>query len=269
MENKHLPKDSGPLSLAEMLAYLEGRLSPEATAEMDAHLATSPEDVLALEALTIELEEGSLDADGIRLAETDFLAALGEVEGTPASLSKTAAPESPVIPLKKARSFRAWWAVVAAILILAIPAVLLWPRGMSGGEAFNTYFEPYENVVTARAGSTPTDTRIRLGLEAYDAFLYEEASRQFQKRLAEDATDLYASLYGGISLLALDQPEAAIPPLSFVADGNSAMQQQGIWYLALAHLQLGQEADARKRLNALASGKGKYPKRARALLADL
>lgn len=260
-----------PLTLAEMLAYLNGELSPEATAAMDARLAAHPEDVAALEALVLELEVGKTSPDAIAEQESQFLAALENLEDDAPVRSRhddPAAQAAEIAPAKTGRRLRTWWPIAAAIAILAVPAFLLLPRSISPETAFKTYFEPYENVVNVRA-STPMDPRIRRGFEAYDASLFEEAAAQFEARLAEDSTDLYANLYGGISLLAIGDTEAAIPLLGYVGNGNNSLQQAGKWYLSLAILRSGDKSLAEKHLDELARSKGKYPDLARALLEDI
>jgi tetratricopeptide (TPR) repeat protein len=80
--------------------------------------------------------------------------------------------------------------------------------------------------------------------------------------------DARASFYRGVSLLRLGRPEDAVPLLGAAAESGPA-PEGARWYLALAHLQSGNEAAALRELDAVAGEGGANALEAARLAAEV
>lgn len=158
----------------------------------------------------------------------------------------------------KVRSLRTWYAAAATILLL-LAAGYWWTMRSPDFNAETAYaeaFSPYANELSGRSmgNTTPIDTMdatLAAALLAYDRRDYGTAADSFAVYL-RPAPAAAPSLYYGISLLADEQPNAALNILSELqSDPNYGDPAR--WYAALAQLRKGDVTAARSSLAAIAN----------------
>lgn len=164
--------------------------------------------------------------------------------------------------------FTKYWAVAAAVLIVAIVAVyFMVPRNASTPEAlYAEYFMPYEDVMSVRDGSDPLLTE---ATHFYNNKEYTAAAERFQNYVAENEDDLNAQFYLGLSLMESGKEEDGIDALALVINGNGLLKEQAEWYRALAYLKLGDVESCKKHLDEINHEGHDYQGKAASLLSDL
>ena len=240
-------------------AYLRGELSLEETATLEKHLAVDVSlkeqfDELqeiqqgirfsALEVLgknlvdwerSASIQKGGLEqevSDMIRLEKSREL--LGEIRGFEAEASETT-------PIKVRRIQPYWWGVVASFAIV----VGLWyvsiPSTKKSNETlFAEYFEPYPANMIKR-NTVKIDSSM-LGYIAYEREDYKKAIE-----LLSTQTDTISQFFLGVAYLGNGQAMEALVALDSFDRQGVILEDQVIWYKALAHLKLG-EIDKGKEL---------------------
>ncbi|MEM1358541.1 MAG: hypothetical protein AAGF89_10090 [Bacteroidota bacterium] len=174
--------------------------------------------------------------------------------GATAGAEKVAKQQTPA----KVSSLRPWYAAAAAILLL-LAAGYWWTTQTPAFNPEAVYaeaFSPYANELSGRSMGTPAtmdsmNATLSAALLAYDRRDYGTAADSFAVylRLAPAAAP---QLYYGISLLADEQPTAALNalrPLQSDPDYGDPAR----WYAALAELRTGEIVAARNRLSAIAN----------------
>jgi hypothetical protein len=211
-------------------------------------------------------------------SRSESLDSLSEISGSAAGAKE--------VPLKgkegaKVRHLGKYFAAAAAILLL-IAAGSWWisqQNAVSPEQLYAEAFTPYANDLSERTmggGEPATATDLDEALLAYDRRNYAAAAEGFGRYLAAPPTSPAPAaepekiqLYYGISLLANNQPEAAITELEALMN-DPATGPPAAWYRALAQLRLGRGAEARAALTAVAEDKNSaFRNKAVALLRSI
>ena len=164
-----------------------------------------------------------------------------------------------------------WWAVAAAVLLVAALSVWLLrdtpDASAPPAQASRYLFMGRENALLGK--DTVTQATLQDAYEAYDALDYAAAAPVLLSRegIAADSLSL---LYGGVARLNLGETEAAIAalegllPSSYYEDFLPEIN----YYLGEAYRAAGREDDARERLALAAAEPGKFGEAARAALEE-
>ena len=149
--------------------------------------------------------------------------------------------------------------MAASLLVLLSVAIwLLRSDGLpstSPQALFETHFEPYRPPISERGENAGSSSWAR-GMEAYQAKNYNVAIPSLLTALSENqAPDYLVQFYLGQSLLAMQPPDATTALAAFeeVLKEESLYQQAAKWYMALAHLHLGNRDVAIQILEELAA----------------
>lgn len=245
-------------TLAQMRAYLEGKLAPEQVQRLEADLASDPLLAGAMERLESELDRQARSPEELAALEDAF---------------RQAIPRQAT----QQRSRPLWQPVaLAAVLAVLLGTVYLTQFAASPADTdalFAEHFSPYEDLITQRGEAE--NSFLTLAMAAYNEEDYERANSIF-KILCGDlpdsrqVTEPINYLYYANSLLAAGNTQAAIEQLSKLEKrGEAAMSPVVMWYSALAYLKAGKTEDATRYLNALMAEGGGYGKRAEEVLGEL
>ena len=129
------------------------------------------------------------------------------------------------------------YGLVAASVLILIGFSWLWLRNPSINTAnlFESYYQPYRNVVQPIVRS---DNKVNLRLQAFEAYeigSYETALNYFNEIL-EDGLDSDLLFYKAMTELQLGSTKNAIKTFESIPKISSRLETQYYWYLALAHL---------------------------------
>lgn len=147
---------------------------------------------------------------------------------------------------------RTWLTAASIAVIVGLGSWLVFFNSSTADtqQLYSTNFHPYENVVhPIERGETLEDLKNKAFI-AYEDGAYEEALDLF-KRLEAEQQDPYIDFYTGIVQMQLNQHEAAIVSLEGYLGKNGQLQDRTLWYLALAHLKLGDIDKTKERLHEL------------------
>ena len=144
------------------------------------------------------------------------------------------APQARRIPMR-------WVMGIAASLALLITAIFLFRPQQ---DPFVAYFEVYPTTFLTRYDTT--NQMILAATQAYNDGSYKDAITQLENLIQTNSNDLRYPFYLGLSHLASEAPDKAIPYLTQVAEepGN-LLQEQARWYQALAYLRVGKSEQAK------------------------
>ncbi|MEM9337650.1 MAG: hypothetical protein AAGA66_02915 [Bacteroidota bacterium] len=150
---------------------------------------------------------------------------------------------------KRGKLFR--YAIAASITfcLLSVSFSLFRHATPSSKELFQTYFEPYPNVISTR-GETPSDY-----WNHYDNGDFKGAYEAFPQHSENDTINFYL----GITLISLNRFDEAIGALNRL-DETSRYQELKNWYMALAHLGADQSQEAVEFLKMITPNDRNYEK---------
>lgn len=217
--------------------YLDGRLSEEARAELEARLDTDDELAQAF-ALRRDMDR-HLRKQEKRAQLKATLAELGE------EFFQAEAPAAKPAEAKRIPLHRRWYAYAAAILLVATVSVVLYLNLRPG--LYEQYAQHAPLALTVMSADTDA-----LGAQAEQAFNdghYENAYVLLQNYVSTNPENNLARLYLGISALEtnrLEEAQSIFNQLKTEAGGQWA--DYGQWYLALAYLKRGDKAACRAEL---------------------
>lgn len=181
----------------------------------------------------------------------------------------------------KIRRLGRYYAAAAAILLLvAAGSWWIFQQNNPSPEAlYADAFSPYANDLSAwtMGGNEPTTlTELDQATLAYDRGDFAAAAEGYGRYLTAPPTSTAPApapakirLYYGISLLAANQPEAAIKELEALVN-DPVHGPPATWYQALAALRLGRLAEARTTLTAIANDEtSPFSSKAKRLLRNI
>lgn len=181
----------------------------------------------------------------------------------------------------KVRRLGRYYAAAAAILLL-VAAGSWWitqQNTLTPESLYAEAFSPYANDLSGRTMGSDgpmTATILDEASLAYDRRDYAAAAEGFGRYLIAPPTSPEPAaapekvrLYYGISLLAANQPEAALTELETLMN-DPANGPPAAWYHALAQVRLGRLAEARIELTAIANDENSaFSSRAKGLLLTI
>ncbi|NRA93443.1 MAG: tetratricopeptide repeat protein [Psychroserpens sp.] len=158
----------------------------------------------------------------------------------------------------KGSSFKFRYGVVASALIL-IGFSWLWLRNsaIDTADLFESYYQPYRNVVQPIVRS---DNRNDLRLQAFEAYengSYDSALNYFNEIL-EVSLDSDILFYRAMTELQLGNTKNAIKTFESIPDISSRLEAQYYWYLALAHLKDNNIEQTKQHLKKLNNRDGPF-----------
>jgi len=212
-----------------------------------------------------------------------FAARFGEAKEDANVRDSVGTKEIPLPGKAKARVRRLgrYYAAAAAILLL-VAAGSWWvsQQDTVGPETlYAEAFSPYANDLSTRTmgGDEPSSlTDLDRANLAYDRRDFATAAEGYGRYLTALSTSNAPApapekvrLYQGISLLAANQPEAAISTLEALLN-DPANGPPAAWYRALAQVRLGRLAEARTALTTIANNENSpFSKKAERLLRNI
>lgn len=172
--------------------------------------------------------------------------------------------ESPLFESKKL-----WFGLAASVLVLfVIGVVLFWIRShQSEEELFQSYFQPYNDVLTTRS-ETSIDQKIYLGMAYYRDSEYDLAIQVLEEIESDTQGGELISFYLGICYLASGSTSQAIETLDKLSQ-NEMLKEQSQWYKALALIRDGQRSKAREILVRISQAQTLYSNQAQNLIDQL
>lgn len=103
-------------------------------------------------------------------------------------------------------------------------------------DLFNSYFIPYENLITVRSSKT-RDKVLQEAMSYYTVKDYSSAAKLFKKYLIQNPENHLILLYLGISFLAAGKYTNASTSFNKILKSkNSLLSDEVKWYLALTNL---------------------------------
>ncbi|TAE49483.1 MAG: hypothetical protein EAZ89_14160 [Bacteroidetes bacterium] len=251
MNGKH-PDEA--LSLETMIAFLEHRLSPAETEEVEHILKGNPLYIQALESLGQALEEDPSAKERI----LRYRAIAGEeIEKRSEALPKDSTG------LKAGSG--SWLAVAATVLLLLLPAGYFLLRPPLADRLAASYLEPFSEESRGNKGpaeESPANWATAFG--AYEARQYPAAATAFRDLAAQalsPAEAEQAKLYQGVSELLAGDAAAAERSLTALTAGEEA-GEAARWYLAWALLKQNKNAAATAAFENIAAQPGEYAEKA-------
>jgi len=159
------------------------------------------------------------------------------------------------------------WKVAAVILVFAATIFtvnLLIQRNSNTSERiFDKYYEPYQKNLSNRSAGNHF-TNLHLAFQAYKNKQYQEAITFFDKVLSMDSTVLF---YKGIASIECGDYITALNSLvQLTGDSTNQYYIQSHWYIALTWLKLDQPENAVPHLTWLVKNNRYYGKKAASIL---
>lgn len=149
-------------------------------------------------------------------------------------------------------NLRPWLAAASIALILSLSTWMFYFNSseINQNELYAANFAPYDNVVhPIERGNEIADLKTRLfsAYEAQDYKLWLTLTAQMTAKQKDD----YIDFYSGIVYMQLENHEKAIPLLKGYINGDGELNDRATWYLALAHLKLGDISKSKEALEIL------------------
>jgi len=166
----------------------------------------------------------------------------------------------------KLKPMMAWSLGIAAIIVLAVVTISIWPAKPKPEELFAQYFEPYPNVVMPLVRGTVDTSQAQLAFQQYETANYHAALRTFQKTELTQKEQLF---YVGICYLILQQSDDALTSFKLYQEQSISPTLPVDWYTALAYLQKNEIEQARSLLEKLSRGNTGFQPKATKLLQKL
>ena len=166
-------------------------------------------------------------------------------------------------------------AAAVAVLIAIVGGSVWWFQQSSPGSVAAKHFEPYPNHITQHyRGANENDKNPVLikAMNSYSAKEYEQAMGHLESLINQRGGSALTHFYLANSYLAEKQTKEAIEHFEKAEDKGlpEDFQLPNQWFKALAHLQSGEKAKARKMLNRLQQAPSDfYQKAVRDLKKDL
>ena len=142
----------------------------------------------------------------------------------------------------KSTSTVGWMKIAASIMLLAVVGMGFYSQKFSNDNLYKDAYSPANDYITNMDADL---TSIEKALELYNTKQYPEAVGAFTTIELSEPQNQIAKFYLGQSLLQMDQMEQAIKTLDKV---SGDYWSEAKWYVALALLKQGKEAEAKKIL---------------------
>lgn len=248
-----LSEPNGHLNEEGIALFAEGLLFPAVYARIPAEVSRHVEECMECKLKIMEL------ADIIR--EDD------ETMKQIASGISHKETHGPVKDKKLKTRWMLWIAAAATVIVLAGLYLFLKPIPKSVGEKlFADNFEPYQNLITVKGAGKP----LAEAMYYYDLKMWDSAILYFERIQPDEADTAAVMFYQANALLASGKVNEAIVLLQTVEWlKDDRFKPQAAWYLALAYIKSGRQAEAVTMLNQLTVNDSFYGQKAGALLNEL
>lgn len=246
-----------------MEKYVANKLAPAEKARFEQKMEQNPE--LKAEVELHRKLMKSVETEGVRQM-------LEQIHQQQLAASATGSvadrQETPVVRFKPARQ-RLALAAAATVALLLVAGWWAFSLQQSRPEAlYADYFAPANGLPTTLG--VADDPLFAEGMVSYKLGEYPEALAAWQPLLAQATANDTLSYFAGVALLASQQPQKAESYLRQVArTGQSAYAGPARWYLGLALLLNGQQAEAREVLSELLATENPYREKSRELLEKI
>jgi hypothetical protein len=246
------------LSVEHMIAYLEGRLTPEAEAAVDRLLREQPAYVEAMAELEKAMKQDPQAAARALEAERHLAAAL------PAWAARRAPAKVSIL------NTPTWMRAVAGVSLFAVASALLITQLQPPHERLaRQYMASYAELSLKGEGASEWEDAIRL----YADEKHEQAAEAFAALAAADPAlqenDAFL-LYQGSAWALAREYARAIPALErLAASPDPAYRDAAAWYLAWAYLGTDSLPAAKQRFAELAARPNPFMEKAAEVLRKL
>ena len=226
--------------------YIQHRLSPEEKAEFETLLAKDAGFKKEVE-LHVNLKKVTQHED-----DADFRDLITNFE-----------TEKP----QQKRSYTKWLAAASIVLLLGLSYFFNLNNTASSNELFNSYFEPYRNVIQPIERSTTQQNEKTMAFMAYEKGDYTKAVQLFTNLYATTKEPYYL-FYKANALLKLEKADEALPLLQEHLKTKDTLRDKTHWYMAMAYLKLKDTKNAKKLLQKVITEGSYKSKEAQELLKE-
>jgi tetratricopeptide (TPR) repeat protein len=207
---------SSCLSLEQLIAYVENRLSSQERSRIEKHLKDCKLCSDAVEGVNLTSDKG----------KAGFIVK---------SLEKEIHNRLSSGRVKKYNLIK-YYSIAAILLIAVLSSLYLFNKKSPSEEIFAEYFKPYPNTIPLLRGNKAI-AELQEAMMEYEHENYDPALKILQKILDAKPEFMVAHFYSGISNLCLDKPQQAIIHFKIVIeDRNNDFKEQAEWYLGLAFI---------------------------------
>ena len=151
-------------------------------------------------------------------------------------------------PPRRIRPLRYWISAAAAILAFAFIAYFLMNKQLSSEELITEYIAPPEISLIEKGDSEQVLFQAQTAFNKQD---FQAALPHFNAHLLTKPDDFQVILYRGMAHLQLGQFAEAEQDFQAVAKSPAIFKSEGNWYLALTYLKQEKIEQGRKELEAL------------------
>jgi hypothetical protein len=267
------------LTFEQMLGYVEKKLSPALRSEVEKHLTSCEFCSEALEGFAAFPEKAKLrpmveslneqiEARYAVEAEPETTLSLADrLQSFVESIRNSIKTVIDVLATPRPNLRLAY--VVASVFLVGVVSVLYLRRDQPYEKLFAEYYQPYPNIASSVRGEL-TDDKLQDAMQQYDAGDYKTALKLLQEFLAAEPDNATAQFYAGVCYLKSHEASKALAHLQRVtAQRDERLAEPAEWYVALAHLQKNNLAEAKATLNDLIAKSGIYKEQAMKLLEQL
>ncbi|MCB0736931.1 MAG: tetratricopeptide repeat protein [Bacteroidetes bacterium] len=235
------------LSYKTIELFLQKQLPEREMEAIERHLKHNPLDAEMVANIADALQAG-ITIDELKQSENQFKRSIG--------LPKLQQRKAAVLRISR---------VAAAILILALPSYFILSSSNSNAELYQTYFEPYNDMLTTRG-----DEQKNQAMEYYNQKNYAKAAQVFEQ-VIETQNEPLLKLYYGISMMQNGHAEKAASYLESQSQNvtDKMVQEPFLWYAGLAYVANKESTKARMQFQKLLNASPFYKTRAEKILSEL
>jgi tetratricopeptide (TPR) repeat protein len=247
VESGSIFQHSDCLTLEQLTAYAEERVSAEERFVIEKHLVDCELCSDALDGFALLQEKGGIQ-DRIKLLNEDI--------GRTASTYRA-----------RKRNRRIYYSLAAAIVVAFTAVLYFRAPAPSYAPLFAEYFKPYPNMIPIVRGEGSSGA-LESAMAEYENANYGEALTILKTLIAGEPQNDTASFYAGVSSLCLNDSRSAIVFLQNVSE-HSGLTDQTTWYLGLAYLKQNDMDAAKGCFGKLSSKEGIFKQRSIEMLSGL
>lgn len=159
---------------------------------------------------------------------------------------------------------------VATVVVLLIPAYILFFSGPNTERLYADNFTPYPNTITAsRSEGEENLGDLDKAMLLYEGKDYEKSLSLLNNYLAANPAQYDVVFYRGIANLELGNIQQALADFKQVMENNPRLENQAKWYTALLYLKNSQTDEAVKILKEIRQQENAYSEKAEVILKKL
>jgi len=236
------------LTLDQLDAYIESKLSEHKRFEVEKHLVDC--------ALCSDALEGMASSPD-----------KGKVEQIIKSINKGIRDNFTLRPEKKPHR-KVYYATAVALLVAIISFLYVLNNRPPSTTVYAKFFKPYPNTIPLTRGDE-SDSPVKSAMIEYEAGNYKGTLKILQAILDTEPDNIMAYFYSGIANLCLEHPKQAIFYFQKVIDGQDDFIEQSEWYLSLAYLKNKDMEKSKTILKKIIADGNNYNEQSKSLLDSL